>query len=236
MTDTKTRIGAALRRGIVTTALLAAALSISAQQSNVDRTKQGDATSTTKRAGQPVDAATCIQEAAKMNLATVKFGQLASRKAQNAELKQFGQTLERDHQEAQKKLEPIAKSHNVSLPTTPDPKCEEEIAKLQALSGAEFDKEFAKGAVEGHAMAVAHLQKASTEVKDSDLSQYTKQMLTKVKEHQKKGREIAKAVGVDEATIAALESKAADAVGSAGKTSESATGTSSSNPTEKKDQ
>jgi putative membrane protein len=188
------KISAVIGRGIITTAVLAAALALQAQQ-----------TQDTARAG---DTATCLKEAAKMNITTIKFAQLAAQRAESEELKRFSQTLESDHKRAQTQLEPIAKKYNVTLPTALDAKCEEEIAKLQALSGGEFDKEFAKSAVEGHAMALAHLQKASKEAKDADVAQYTRDLLARVKDHQQRAREVAKTVGVDQATITTLESKA----------------------------
>ena len=159
-----------------------------------------------------------------MNLATQKFAELAQQKPQSPELKQYAQTLKQDHQKAQQDLERIAQKHGITLPTSVDEKCQQEISRLQALSGEEFDQEFAKGAVEGHAMAVAHLQQASTSIQDQDLKQYTQQMLSKVKEHQRKGREIAQSVGVDQTTITSLERKAQDSVGGA---AASASGTSS---------
>jgi putative membrane protein len=199
------KISAVIGRGIITTAVLAAALALQAQQGNVDKPKSDTAAQDPARAG---DAATCLKEAAKMNLTTIKFAQLAAQKAESEELKRFSQTLESDHKRAQTQLEPIAKKYNVTFPTTLDAKCEEEIAKLQALSGREFDKEFAKSAVEGHAMALAHLQKASKEAKDADVAQYTRDLLARVKDHQQRAREVAKTVGVDQATITTLESKA----------------------------
>ena len=75
-----------------------------------------------------------------------------------------------------------------------------------------------------HRQTVAHLQQASTSIQDQDLKQYTQQMLSKVKEHQRKGREIAQSVGVDQTTITSLERKAQDSVGGA---AASASGTSS---------
>ena len=163
-----------------------------------------------------------------MNAATIKFGQLASIKAQNSELKQFGEQLEKDHTKAQEKLETIAKKHNVVLPTTLEPECQEEMTKLQALSGSEFDKEFAKGAVQGHAMGIAKLQEASTQAKDPDVAQYAKDQLTHMKRHQVKAREVAKAVGLDQATIATLETQPPQGVGTPGRTSQTDRETSSS--------
>ena len=155
-----------------------------------------------------------------MNLATIRLAQLAAEKAESADLKSFSQSLERDHTKAQSKLETIAQKHNVTLPTNLDPKCEEELTKLRSLTGAEFDKEFAKGAVEGHAMALAHLQQASKDSKDTDISQYVSDMMARVRDHQRRARQVAKSVGVDQSTISSLESKANEGVGSSGATSE----------------
>lgn len=191
-------------RGIAASILIAAALVV--QADDTEKKTKGY----TKG---PVDKETCIQEAAKMNMATEKFAQLASQKAQNAELKQFAQTLQQDHQKAHKDLEKIAQTHNVTLPTTIDQKCQDEITRLQGLSGQEFDREFAKGAVEGHAIAVAHMQHASGTVKEPDLRQYTQAQLSKVREHQREARKIAQAVGIDQTTITSLERKAQESVG-----------------------
>jgi putative membrane protein len=224
----KKQIGAALCRGVFAASLLAATTALSAQQSDTPKTRDKAAHLSGKN-----DPETCIKETAKMNLATIQFGQLATQKAQNAELKRFGQTIEQDHRKAQSELETIAKKHNVTLPTTIEDKCREELTRLQGLSGQEFDQEFAKGAVEGHAMAAAHLQHATTEVKDADLQQYTKNMLAKIKDHQRRGRQVAQGVGIDQATITALETKAANEAVGAGAGTETSTETSPSKDRQK---
>ena len=211
--------------------MLTTALTLRANEDNV--AKQKNDTASSQQSARSDDTATCLNKAAKMNTAIIKVAELATQKAENAELKRFSQALEKDHKKAQAEVERIAQKHNVTLQTSLDPKCEAEISRLQTLSGAEFDKEFAKGAVEGHAVALEHLQKASKEVKDPDLAQYTKDMLSRVKSHQRHAREVAKAVGVDEATITSLENKAKDSVGSPGETTE--TGTSSSKDSDRPD-
>src|SRR5688572_650329 len=148
-----------------------------------------------------------------MNLAVQKVAELAQQKAQSPEVKQFAQTLKQDHQKWQQDLERIAQKHSVTLPTSVDAKCQEEISKLEALSGAEFDKEFAKGSVEGHAMAVAQLQQASTAVQDQDVKQYAQKLLAKLKEHQRTSRQIAQSVGIDQTTITSLETKGQSSIG-----------------------
>ena len=222
-------------RGLAMTALVVTALAVRADDAEKAKFKAGDKESV-------------LKHSAKMNMATEKFAELANEKAQNPQLKQYAQKLSQDHKQSQQELEKLAQKHNVTLPTSVDEKCKEEIARLQALSGEEFDREFAKGAVEGHAMAMAHLQQASSAATDTDVRQYTQSLLAKVREHQRQGREIAQAVGVDQTTITSLERKAQDAVGgpaagetssstdsSKDKTSESSTEKSSQDSTEKSD-
>jgi putative membrane protein len=227
LTKTALTFGAALGRGIVITGILVAALALQAQESQSQKSQE--------RAAGTTDTATCLKEAAQMNAATIKFGQLGSQKAQNARLKQFSEEIERDHTKAQDKLETIAKQHNVVLPTSLDPHCQEELTKLQALSGAEFDKEFAKGAVQGHAQAIAKLRQASTEAKDSDLANYAKDMLSQMKRHQQTAREVAQAVGLDQAAIAALETQPPAAVGTSGTSSQTERGASSTQSSDQKE-
>jgi putative membrane protein len=206
------QLGAMVWRGFVVMGVTMGALAIRADDKDSKDSKQSAASTRSAKAG---DTETCIKEAAKMNMAVIKVAQLAGQKAENPELKRFAQTLEQDHKKAQKDVESLASKHNVSLPTEVDEKCKEEISKLEALEGREFDREFAKGAVEGHAMAVAHLERASAEAKDTDVRRYTSTMLSQVKDHQRRSREIAKTVGVDQATITSLENKAKEGVGAA---------------------
>ncbi len=215
-----------ISRGFAASAVLLTALAIRADQNGFDTRKDSAGAPATAETAKQNDPTTCIREAAKMNQATIQFAQLAQKKSQNAELKRFGQTLEQDHMRAQAKLQTIAQNHNVTLPTGAaalDEKCQTELGKLQALSGSEFDKEFAKHAVEGHAMAAAHLEKASTQAQDADLRQYTRDMLTEVRDHQRQARQIAAAVGVDQATITSLETKTPEGVGAPGTETQSST-------------
>jgi putative membrane protein len=226
-----------ISRGLAASAVLLTALAIRADQNGFDTRKDASGAPATAETAKQNDPATCIKEAAKMNQATIQFAQLAQQKAQNAELKRFGQTLEQDHVRAQSKLQTIAKNYNVTLPTGAsalDEKCQAELTKLQGLSGSEFDKEFAKGAVEGHAMAAAHLEKASTQAQDADLRQYTRDMLTQVRSHQREARQIAAAVGVDQATITSLETKKPEGVGAPGSETQSSTESSSKKETSDK--
>jgi putative membrane protein len=212
-------LGAALCRGLILTSALVAALTVQAQQSEQPKPYPN--------ASGGSDTSSCLKEASQMNAAVIKVGQLGSQKAHNPDLKRFSEQIGADHKRAQDKLETIAKNHNVELPTTLSAKCQEELSKLQALSGAEFDKEFAKGAVQGYAMGIAKLQEASVQAKDPDVAQYAKDRLAQLRRHQERAREVAKAVGLDQATIAALETQSPEGVGTSGASSQTERGAAS---------
>src|SRR5215472_5472407 len=92
--------GAALCRGLILTSALVAALTVQAQQSEQPKpyhNAQGGS-----------DTASCLKEAAQMNAAVIKVGQLGSQKAQNPDLKRFSEQIEADHKRAQDKLETVA--------------------------------------------------------------------------------------------------------------------------------
>jgi putative membrane protein len=219
--DNGMKYGAALGRGILTSGVLAVTLVLQAQESQTSSAREhplgkGDTTS-------------CIQEAAQMNMGVIKIAQLAAEKAQSPEIKSFSKQLEKDHQKAQDQLESIAKKHDVTLPTSLNQKCQDELSKMKSLSGDEFDKEFAKGAVQGHAMALAKLREASVQEKDQDMAGYIKDMLAKVKEHQVKAREIARSEGLDQTTIASLETQRPEGVGSSGSSTQTDGNASGSN-------
>ncbi len=219
-----------LSRAFVVSSVAFSALALRADQGGFDTRKDAAGAPATVETAKQNDPATCIKETARMNEGTIQFAELAKEKAQHGEVKRFAQTLEQDHRRAQGKLEAIAKNHNVMLPVGAaalDEQCQSELSKLQGLSGSEFDKAFAKGAVEGHAMAAAHLEKASAQVQEADLKQYTKDMLKEVREHQREARKIARLVGVDQATITSLENKTLDGVGTPGAQTQSSSERSS---------
>jgi putative membrane protein len=189
------KIISVFRYGIFVSGLLAACLVVQADHHEDKATGQKDKSAHFKSGA--TDAASLLKGAAQINLTTIRYADLASQKAESAELKRFAQQLKQDHQQAQSELQTVAQKHNVTLPTTVSQECLEEVAKLEAKSGREFDQAFAKGSVEGHAMAIAHLQK----------------VLDKVREHQRQGRQVAMAVGVDQSTITSLENKAKEGVG-----------------------
>jgi len=92
--------------------------------------------------------------------AEVRLGNLASSRAEKAEVKEFGQLMVKDHTSAGDQLKQIAIQNNVDPGDAAiDARHQELITKLSALRGADFDREYMKAMVDGHQDVIDTLQK-----------------------------------------------------------------------------
>jgi putative membrane protein len=91
-----------------------------------------------------------INDMAIAGLAEVQLGKLAAERAQDADVKAFGQMMVKDHTDANDELKQAAASSGVQLPTQLDEKHRELADRLMKLQGEEFDREYTKAMVEGH--------------------------------------------------------------------------------------
>src|SRR5262245_20240245 len=78
-----------------------------------------------------------VNRAAMINTAEVQLGRLADERAQNREVKQFAQTMVRDHTKAEKELQQAVSSHGVQSPSKLDAEHEALMTKLREMRGAE---------------------------------------------------------------------------------------------------
>ena len=96
------------------------------------------------------DAREFVEKAAHGGMAEVQLGQLASERAQNPEVKQFGQMMVREHTRSSDELKQTVSAYNIALPTELDEEHRELMEKLRNLQGAEFDREYMAAMVDGH--------------------------------------------------------------------------------------
>jgi len=111
-----------------------------------------------------------VQEAMKGNQAEVALAEVAAQKAQNAELKEFAQHLQKDHTQANEQLRPIAESLGVQTSQSLDEKHQKKLTRFQEMQGAEFDKEFAIYALKDHKKDIAKYEKhrVRSRIRNSD--------------------------------------------------------------------
>jgi hypothetical protein len=104
------------------------------------------------------------------NMAEIEGGKLAQSKGQSAEVKAFGQQMIDDHTANLKEVQALAQARGVTLPTEPDAKHKAMAAKLEKMSGADFDKAYMKQAgVQDHKTVHSKLMAASKKAKDPEV-------------------------------------------------------------------
>ena len=101
-------------------------------------------------------------------MAEVELGKLARERATSPEVKQFADMMIADHTKAGSELKPIAERHGVPMPSQLDEKHRDLQAKLAAMRGAEFDREYMNAMVQGHQDVIDRLQGRTEEHKFGD--------------------------------------------------------------------
>lgn len=149
-----------------------------------------------------------IKEASAGNQGEIAFAQLALEKSQSPEIKSLAQMIQNDHQQSQEKLQTLAQTHNVKLDQGLTWSQKREQGKLEKLSGADFDQQYAKNMMEDHVNDLNSFQKAANQLKEADLKQFAEENMTAMQKHLEHAKMAAKAVGVDDATISSITSKA----------------------------
>lgn len=126
---------------------------------------------------------TFVRKAAEGGLAEVQLGQLAQQQGGSDAVKEFGQRMVTDHQAANEKLQAIAQSENVQLPTNISKHDEKELTKLQSLHGAEFDKAYARAMHSDHRADIREFEHEAKHGKNPQLKQFADSTLPTLKEH-----------------------------------------------------
>jgi putative membrane protein len=131
-----------------------------------------------------------VKEAAEGGMAEVELGRLAVEKASSDNVKKFGQRMVDDHSKANDKLKELASSKGVTLPDAPNAKQKATKARLEKLSGDQFDKACMKDMLKDHKQDVAAFQKESNSGKDSDVKSFANQTLPTLQDHLKSAESI----------------------------------------------
>jgi putative membrane protein len=91
-----------------------------------------------------------MEKASQGNVAEVELGKLALKKSTNPEVRAFAQRMIKDHQTLGKKMAPLMAQAGVQPSISLNTEHQHLFNKLNGLSGAEFDKEYAKAMAEDH--------------------------------------------------------------------------------------
>ena len=161
-------------------ALLAAPASSVAQAANPSA-----ATGTAKTGAIASADKEFVQKAAIGGMAEVQMGKLAQQKAGSEQVKQFGSRMVEDHSKANDELKQVASNKGLTLPTDLDAKHKSKVAKLEKLSGAQFDRAYMDEMVDDHKHDVSDFEKQSKSGHDADIKAFASKTLPTLQEHLK---------------------------------------------------
>ncbi len=113
----------------------------------------------------------------------ISLSEQALSKSSNEDVKKYAQTMIDDHTKAGDELKEVTMSKNVTLPTEPDAKHKAAAAKMSAMSGDAFDKEYIKMMVKDHEKTVAMFQKEINSGKDADAKAFAEKTLPVIQGH-----------------------------------------------------
>lgn len=161
-----------------------------------------------------------IREAAKGGMMEVHMGTLGVQKAQNAQVKAYAQRLIDDHTKANAELKDLASRKGMALPDQKiaatgndtdsdrtkvrehsghaDADMNKEhagMAKLDKLSGADFDREFVRMAVKDHEKDVKEFEREAQKANDADVKAFAQKNAPVLREHLQAARALEPQVG-----------------------------------------
>ena len=127
----------------------------------------------------------------KAHIGEMDLARLAKERATNGDVKDYADMIVDDHGAALKNINKILKDKDIHESAQAKPEdSQAELARLQAMSGAEFDREFMGAMVLGHQKALDSLHNDEASVQNPDMKDYIHDLIPKVQKHLEKAQEL----------------------------------------------
>jgi putative membrane protein len=146
-----------------------------------------------------------LTEAIQINLAEISVGDLAQKNGGSDDVKSFGKMLVDDHTASNTKATSLAQANGVTPPTEPKAADKQKHDELAKLSGADFDREFAKAMAKGHEEAISKFEAASKG--DDDVAKFAQETLPTLQKHLKTAQTLESSKRAQAEAPAASEAK-----------------------------
>lgn len=148
-----------------------------------------------------------VKEAGHGGSAEVALGKLAVQKAENQQVKDFGQRMIDDHGKANEGLEHAARQQGLEVPQQPTKSQQDTYKRLSRLSGREFDKQYMRVMLTDHADDAAKFQHYTQTGPNDPVKDWASQTLGIINEHQEMARNTAHDLGIDTETKGPTDTK-----------------------------
>lgn len=134
-----------------------------------------------------------IMDMAMANMAEVEMGKMAQAKGTSEAVKTFGQQMIDDHGKALAEVQALAEAKGVTLPADLDAKHRKEADRLNAMSGAAFDKAYMERAgVRDHRKVSGVLANIQADARDPEVKALAAKMKPVVQQHLNSAQQISR--------------------------------------------
>ena len=141
------------------------------------------------------DSTEFATNAAQGGMAEVELGRLATQRAGDASVREFGARMVADHSRANAELKSIATQKGIQLPAELNSEQKSEMDKLSKMSGAEFDKEYMSAMLEDHKTDVKDFETQSKDGNDAEIKAFAGKTLPTLQQHLQMAQQAAQKVG-----------------------------------------
>lgn len=186
-----------LQVGIVAPAVALACLSLpgaaaqaTGHESTAGTTTHETGTAGTTTAKTSTSKAAFIRRAAEGGMAQMQLGELAQQKAESPQVKEFAQRMVNDHSKANDQLKQVAEKEGITVPEKLSAHDKETKARLEKLSGAEFDRAYMADMVRDHTHDVTAFRTQARTAKDPAVKSFASETLPTLEAHLKQARDI----------------------------------------------
>ena len=149
-----------------------------------------------KRDAKP-SAQAFLQRAAERQQAEIALGELASERARDQQVRQFGTRMIEDHRKANAEIQQLAFKEGVMLPTELTDKHKHTKEQFARLSGREFDRAYIEYMLRDHHKDVKEFERNVRAIKDPRIQHWAEGTLPLLKQHLRQAQHIAGAIGMD---------------------------------------
>lgn len=154
------------------------------------RAQESPATATVPDA----DVNKALADLHRINLMEIEMGNLAKEKGQSEAVRNYGDTLVRDHEAAESRVEEIAGQINYALAEKGQLLAgahKSQMERLRNLQGADFDQAFASLMAESHSDAISTLQRSQGKV-TGPVADLLNQVIPQLQDHQRTAQTLAR--------------------------------------------
>jgi putative membrane protein len=141
-----------------------------------------------------------LREAAGANLLEVTLGRIASTKASNSAVKDFGQRMVSDHSSLQQQLTSVTSGNGVPVTASLTTQQQQDVSRLQQLSGTAFDTAYIRLMIQDHQMDIATFEEQGNSADSPRVRDLATKALPTLRVHLSQAQKVGNQINVQVAT------------------------------------